>query len=353
MEHLIFVINPGSTSTKVALYRDDSEVFNENIEHSQEEFECYERIIDQIPARLDFVSNCLGRHGYAPPDLAVVMGRGGLFPPLHTGGYKVNKRMLDMILNEEIPPHASNLGAVLAHEIAVMAGVDAYIYDAVSAADFPQVAKITGMKEVERKSFCHALNSRAVAIRYASSQGKAYEDMNLIVSHLGGGITVSVHEKGKIIDSLSDDNGPFAPERSGSVPLLDVIDMCFSGKYTKKEMFVKVRGKGGLRDLIGTSDGRKIEHMLQDGDEHAALIMHAQAYQIAKGVGLLSPALKGDCDAIILTGGFANIAFLVDMVEEYISFLAPVVVMPGEFEMEALALGGLRILTGLERAREM
>jgi len=303
MEHLVLAINPGSTSTKIALYKNETNLFNESISHLQSEIEKHGNLLEQIPMRQALALESLDKHGCKPEDLSIVMGRGGLLPPIKTGGYRVNQRMLDMILGEEIPSHASNLGAVLADDIAKMADVDAYIYDAVSANDFPPIAKITGMKEVERKSFYHVLNSRAVAIRYAQSKSEKYEDMNLIVAYLGGGITVGVHEKGKIVDPLSDDNGPFAPERAGSVPLLDVIDLCYSGKYTKTEMMKKVRGMGGLRDLLGISDGREIMKRIENSDEYAAFIMEVQAYQIAKGIGLLSPVLKGDCDAVILTGG--------------------------------------------------
>lgn len=265
----------------------------------------------------------------------------------------MNDKMISLITEGRIPEHASNLGAVLAHEIASIADIPAYIYDAVSANEFSPIARITGMREVERKSFYHVLNSRAVAIKYAESLGKLYADMNFLVAHLGGGITVGVHQRGRIVDSLSDDNGPFAPERSGSVPLLDVIDLCYSGKYSKQEMKKKVRGRGGLRDLLGTSDGREIARQMETGDKTAALVMEAQAYQIAKGIALLSPALKGQCDAIILTGGLAKNGFIVETVKEYVTWIAPIAVMPGEFEMEALALGGLRILRGQESVNEL
>ena len=348
MDHLILAINPGSTSTKIALYKNEDELFNESISHSHIEIEKFGSINEQEPMRLQAVLDALDKHGYKPEDLSIVMGRGGMLPPVKIGGYKVNDVMLDLIFGEKISQHASNLGAVLANDIALRAGVDAYVYDAVSACEFPAVARITGMKEIERRSFYHVLNCRAVSIKYAESIGKRYEDVNLLVTHLGGGITVGAHCKGKIIDSLADDNGPFAPERAGSVPLLDLIDMCFSGDYTKKEMMSKVRGMGGLRSLLGTSDGREIQKMIESGDKHAALVMEAQAYQIAKGIALLSPALQGDCDAIIVTGGLAYNTFLVEDVKKYISWMGKIVVMPGEYEMEALALGGLRILQGRE-----
>ena len=352
MDYLIFAINPGSTSTKIALYRNDEELYKESIDHPQHEIENYCGLLEQIPLRLSLVLDSLERHGVKPQDLSCVMGRGGLFPPVKTGGYKVNRDMLDMILHEKIAPHASNLGAVLANEVASRGGVDAYIYDAPSANEFPPVAQITGMKEVVRKSLCHVLNSRAVSIKYAQSQGRSYSDMNLIVAHLGGGITMSAHQKGKIVESLADDNGPFAPERAGSVPLLDVIELCYSGKFTKHEMIRKVRGMGGLRDLLGTSDGREIAKMVESGDEYASLVMEAQAYQIAKGIFLVAPPLLGDIDAIILTGGLAHNLFLIENVKKYVTPIAPVVIYPGELEMEALALGGLRILRGQEAVNE-
>jgi butyrate kinase len=353
MNYLILAINPGSTSTKIALYNNETEVYKESIDHHQQEIEKFDRIVDQIPMRQALVIESLRNHGYKPSDLNVVMGRGGLFPPVKTGGYIVNEKMLNMILNDEISPHASNLGAVLADGIAKEAGVKAYIYDAVSAGDFPPVAKITGMAEIERQSFYHVLNTRAAAIEYANRCGKTYRDMNLIVVHMGGGITVGAHKKGEIVDSLADDNGPFAPERSGAVPLLAFIELCFNGKFTKRDMVKKVRGMGGLRALMGTSDCRQIEKMMDNGDEKAKIVMEAQAYQVAKGIGLLSPALGRDLDAIILTGGLAYSKFLTRRITELTDFLAPVVVMPGEHEMEALALGGLRILKGEEDVSEM
>ena len=353
MEFYIYAINPGSTSTKVALYRNEELVFKESFDHPHGEIEKCGSLPGEVPMRRALVLGALEKHGYSPRDLSCVMGRGGMLPSVMTGGYRVNQKMLDMILNEEIPGHASNLGAVLAYGVAQLAGVDAYIYDAVSASEFPPVARITGMKEVRRKSFCHVLNSRAVAIKYAQSRGKIYDEINLIVAHLGGGITMSAHRRGGIVESLSDDNGPFAPERAGSVPLLDVIALCYSGEYTEKEMIKKVRGMGGLKDLLGTSDGRKIEKMVSDGDPYATLVMEAQAYQIAKGIALVSPALKGDCEVIILTGGLAYDASLVENVKEYIGWLAPLEIMPGEFEMEALALGGLRILRRQEKFNEL
>ena len=352
MEHLILAINPGSTSTKIALYKNETELFKEIVSHPNSEIDKYSNLFEQTPMRRALVLDAMERHGCKATDLSCVMSCGGPLPPVKTGGYKVSRKMLDLILSGQLPIHASNLGAIIADEIAALGGVEAYIYDAVSASEFPPIARITGMKEVERKSYCHVLNSRAASIKYAQSRGVDYGDMNLIVAHLGGGITMSAHKQGKIVESLSDDNGPFAPERAGNVPLLDVIDLCYSGKYTKQEMVKKVRGMGGLRDLLGTSDGRKIAEMVASGDKYATLVMEAQAYQIAKGIALVSPPLMGEVDATILTGGLAHNEFLIENVKKYISHMAPVVIYPGEFEMEALALGGLRILRNEETVNE-
>lgn len=353
VKHLILAINPGSTSTKIALYEDEKELFKDAIEHTQGELERYERIVDQLPLRREVILASLQAHGYQPKDLSIVMGRGGLLPPIRTGGYRVNKKMLNMILNEEIQSHASNLGAVLAHEIAEEAGVEAYIYDAVSAGELSEVAEMTGFPQIKRKSFYHVLNSRAVAMHYADSIGKRYEELNLIVAHMGGGVTIGVHEHGKIIDSLSDDNGPFSPERAGSVPILQLIDLCYCGQYSKEEMIKKVRGGGGLRALVGTSDVRVIEKRAAEGDREAQIALQAQVLQIAKGIGLLSPWLGRRTDAILLTGGLAYSTYLTEEVSKKVDFIAPIVIIPGEHEMEALARGGLRIIQGKERAQEM
>jgi len=353
MNYKILVINPGSTSTKIALYENEKELFNENIVHPQDEIEQYDNLTQEIPMRQKHVIEALEKHGYKARDLSIVMGRGGLFPPIKAGGYKVNQAMIDLVMEERISPHASNLGAVIAHGIAKEAGVSAYIYDAESSDEFLDVVRVTGMKEVVRKSFCHVLNSKAVSRWYAESVNKKYEDINLIVAHLGGGITVSAHKKGRMVDSYADDNGPFAPERSGAVPVLDVIELCYSGDYTKKEMQRKVRGLGGMRDLLGTSDGREIARRMDEGDERAILVMEALAYQVAKAIASLGPVLKGQLDAIILTGGLANNDFLVGKIKEYIGWLGKVEILPGEHEMEALAMGGLRIVRDNEPVSEM
>ena len=345
---LIFVINPGSTSTKVALYDGHTLLFKENIIHPYDELSQFPTVNSQLAFRLEPVMACLDEHGFRPEQLAIVMGRGGMFPPMRGGGYIVNDAMKQMIYEAKINQHASNLGALMADEVARIAGVSAYIYDAVSTDEFPAISKVTGLPEVERQSFCHALNSKEAARRYAESIGHRYEDLNLLVAHLGGGITVTAHHRGRIEDSLADDAGPFSPERSGSIPVLNVIDLCYSGKYTKEEMQHKIRGVGGLRGHLGTSDCQKIEAMIASGDEHARLVYDAMAFQIAKGICNILPILESEVDAIIITGGIAHSEYITDRVTKYVRIIAPVVIMPGEFEMEALADGGYRILHGEE-----
>lgn len=353
MSYLQLIINPGSTSTKLAVYQDREKVVQETMEHTAEQMQQFDKIADQIPFRMQIIREFMVQNSIRQEALSAVMGRGGLVFGLKTGGYLVNDDLCEALVNDELSqPHASNLGGLLARELARPLGIPAYIYDAVTGGELTDVAKITGIPDIERRSFCHVLNSRAMAIRYANENGLDYNKLNLIVAHLGGGISASVHSHGKIIDSLGDDDGQFSPERSGSVPSLELIRLCFSGNYTRADMVKKVRGKGGLFAHLGTSDCRVIEKMIEDGDTHADLVFQAQAYQIAKGIGLLSIVLKGKCDAIILTGGVAHSKMLTDRVRDYVGFIAPVVVLPGENEMEALAYGGLRILSGEETARQ-
>ncbi len=348
MSYKQLIINPGSTSTKLALYEDRERVVQENIEHDVKELAQFERIPDQIPYRMEIIRDFMERNQIKGESLSAIIGRGGLVPGLHTGGYIVNDELFYALESDISSPHASNLGGMLAKLIGDTCGKPAYIYDAVTSGELSPVAQVTGIPNITRQSFCHVLNSRAMALKYAKENNLNYEDLNLIVAHLGGGVSASVHSKGQIIDSLGDDDGQFSPERAGSVPSLELIRMCYSGDYTREDMKKKVRGKGGMYAHLGTSDCREIEKMILGGDEHADLIFQAQAYQIAKGIGLLSIVLEGNCDAIILTGGVAKSKMLTERVERYVKFIAPVVVMPGENEMEALAFGGLRILDGRE-----
>ena len=349
MAYLQLIINPGSTSTKLALYRDSEKLLQESVDHKPEDLQRYEHIADQVPYRLGLIRDFMTRNHIRGEELSAVMGRGGLVFGLKTGGYRVDDALCHALVSDELSqPHASNLGGLLARAIADEYGIPAYIYDAVTSGELTQVAQITGIPDVPRRSFCHVLNSRAMAIRYAKEHGRRYEDLNLIVAHLGGGISASVHDHGKIVASVGDDDGQFSPERSGTVPMLPLIDLCYSGKYTKAEMKKKVRGKGGMYAHLGTSDCREIERRIADGDEWAALVYDAQAYQIAKGIGMMIPVLHGKIDAFIMTGGVANSKMLTGKVKEYIEAIAPVAVLPGEYEMEAMAYGLLRVLNDEE-----
>lgn len=350
--YIILAINPGSTSTKIAVYENTRKLFDASLAHDDQELSRYARVIDQFDMRKECVLKALAEHQVDLKRLSCAVGRGGMLPPVKAGGYLVGDRMKKVLAEGSSSEHVSNLGALIADSIAAPLGIPAYIYDAVSSDELDDVARITGIPEVVRQSFCHVLNSKATARKAAEAAGRSYEEMNFIVAHIGGGISVSAHKKGRIVDVITADGGPFSPERSGSVPLTYVVDMCYSGTYTKAQMLKKIAGMGGLKAYLGTHDCREIERMIADGDTRAAMLYDAQSYQIAKGIGELSPVLKGDVDLIILTGGMAYSAALTQAIGERVSFIGPVAVMPGENELEALALGAYRIMTGQEEASE-
>ncbi len=348
MSFTILAINPGSTSTKIALYEDETLIYSEQAEHSDEDFAGFSDILEQLEFRLEIIHTVLNKHQVPLSKLSAVVGRGGLLPPVNAGGYLVNDKLKKVILSGNLSPHASNLGALLADRIAAPLKIPAYIYDSVSSHEFHEIAMITGIPEFLRHSQCHVLNSKAMSRKVAKKYGRRYEDLNFIVAHLGGGISISVHEKGRIVDAIGDDAGPFSPERTGSLPLLYIVDLCYSGKYTKKEMVRKIRGMGGIKAHLGTHDGRFVEKMIADGDRKAKLVYEAEAYQIAKGIGELAPVLNGKIDYIVLTGGLAHSKMMTAMITERVGYIGPVEIMPGEVEMEALAFGALRILRGEE-----
>lgn len=348
MSHKILTINPGSTSTKVALFEEEAMIFSLNVEHSTEELAGFPDVIAQYDYRLKMVKEAIEANDIDIRTLSAVVGRGGILPPIHAGAYFVNDKMIeDLKLPGAI--HASNLGAMLALGIAKPLEIPALIYDAVSSDELREVARITGFPEYRRTSKCHVLNSKAMTRHFAALNGKKYEDVKVIVAHLGGGISISAHENGRIVDSAGDDEGPFGPERSGVAPLFFVVDLCYSGK-DKSDVLKKIRGGGGLKAHLGTSDVREIEARIEKGDEHAKLIYDAQIYQIAKGIGLMLPMMDR-VDAIILTGGISYSKTLTERVKAMVDRYAPVVILPGENEMESLALGGLRVLRGEETAR--
>ncbi|AZR73444.1 butyrate kinase [Anoxybacter fermentans] len=350
----ILVVNPGSTSTKIAVYEDENEIFKTNITHSREELAPYEKITDQLPLRKKVILNALKEHGIKISELDAVSGRGGLLWPIPGGTYTVNEKMLEDLKVGVQGQHASNLGGLIAYEIAKEAGGKAFIVDPVIVDEMEPVARYSGIPEIKRKSIFHALNQKAMGRKVAKELGKEYEECNFVIAHMGGGVSVGAHSKGRVIDvnNALDGEGPFSPNRSGGVPVGDLVKMCFSGKYTQEEILKKIVGEGGLVAYLNTTDLRKVEEWIETGDEDAYLIFRAMAYQIAKEIGSAATVLKGQVDAIILTGGMAHSERLTKMISERVSFIAPVKICAGENELEALALGALRVLRGEERARE-
>lgn len=352
MGYQILTINPGSTSTKVALFDDETCLFVESLNHSANDLADFDEIPDQLGFRTQIVLNMMKKNNVKRNELSAVVGRGGLLPHVHAGGYIVNETMKKRIIEGPISEHASNLGAIIAEAIAAPLQIPAYIYDCVGSNELNEIARITGVPDIRRESLCHVLNQKSIGRKVAIKHEQQYENLNLIVAHLGGGFSVGAHEKGRIVDCVRDDAGSFSPERSGSVPLLYVIDMCYSGKYTKREMTRKIRGMGGLQALLNTKDCREVEAMIANGDHYANLVYHAMAYQAAKSIGEMSTVLEGNIDYIILTGGVSYSKLLTGLIAQRVKFMAPLEIVPGEDEMEALALGALRILQGKEMASE-
>ncbi len=348
----ILVINPGSTSTKIAVYLDDDVVFQETISHDSGELAKFGGVLDQYQLRLDAILQALERHGEPLGALRAVIGRGGLLKPVEGGVYEVNDEMVHDLIDGRSVPHASNLGAPLAREIAVRAGpgVRAYIADPIVVDEMWPVARLSGLPDIPRRSIFHALNQKAVARQAAKDMGSRYEDVNLVVAHLGGGITVGAHLKGRVVDVSNglDGEGPFTPERAGALPALGVVGLCFSGKYGEDDMMKKLVGGGGLVAHLGTSDAVEVERRIDAGDEHARLVYEAMAYQVAKEIGAYAAVLSGDIDAIVLTGGLAHSRRLVGWISDRVDYIAPVMVYPGENEMQALAGACLRVLRGEE-----
>lgn len=350
MSYKILAINPGSTSTKVAVYEDEKELHKKNIEHPTSEIEKYAEIIDQYEFRYKQIIDFLNEVGIKPEDLAATVGRGGMLPPVKSGAYQVNEEMVDYFKYKSAIKHASNLGGVIAYAIANPLGKPAYIYDSVAVDEFPDIARISGLKEAPRISVGHALNMRAAAIKCATEMGKAYSDINLVVAHLGGGISVSTHEKGKMVELITDDEGPFSPERCGMIAGKDIINMCYEND--KATMKKKLKGKGGLVSYFDTNDTIAITKRMEEGDKECELVLKAMAYQIAKAIGECATVVNGKVDAVVITGGIAYSKYISGWVTERTEFIAPVKVLPGENELEALSQGTLRVLKGEEKAHE-
>jgi len=349
-DYKILVINPGSTSTKVVLFSNEQLLFEKKIEHSSKELSNFNKIIDQYHFRQDIILSFLKEKGINLSTLNAVVGRGGLLKPIASGTYRINEKMLEDLHRGVMGEHASNLGGLLAYGIAENLSIPSYIVDPVVIDEMKPVARISGMPEIPRISILHALNQKAVARKAALDLGKKYEKLNFIIAHLGGGISVGIHCKGNVIDvnNALNGEGPFTPERSGGVPVGGLVELCFSGKFTKDEIMKKIKGKGGLVAYLNTNDVREVVKMIKHGDKKAKLILEAMAYQVAKEIGAGATVLRGQIDAIILTGGIAYNNEFVNMVRDRVSFLSLVMVYPGEEEMLSLCEGALRVLKGEE-----
>lgn len=353
MSYRILAINPGSTSTKIAVYDDGKQVFARSISHSAPELARFESAIAQLEWRNQLVRGALREGGIDPKSLSAVIGRGGIIAPVESGVYKVNDDLKRDLLHPRVQ-HASNLGGLIARDIADELGIPSYIADPVVVDEMIPYARISGIPELPRESIFHALNQKAVARKFAAETNTKYEDLNLIVCHMGGGCTISAHRHGRVIDTTNalDGCGPFSPERSGSLPPGPLVRLCFSGKYTEEELIKMVHGKGGLYAHLGTTSVLEVLDRIEKGDLHSMLIMRAMLYTIAKEIGAMSIALKGEIDAILLTGGIAHSKRITDFIADLVDFIAPIYVYPGENELDALAQNALAVLRGEREAAE-
>jgi len=355
-EFRVLAINPGSTSTKFALYANDVPVLAKNIRHADAELEAFRghAILDQQEYRAAQIEAALKDAGYDLRQLNAVVGRGGLLPPVASGTYLVDDEMLKELRLARRGEHASNLGAFLAHRLAQPSKAPAYIVDPVSVDEWPEHARLSGSALLERQCLSHALNSKAVAKRFAREHGTAYDNMRLVVAHLGSGISVSAHENGRMIDVTSSrEEGAFSTERAGTVPMMELVNLCFSGRYTRKQVETALFREGGLYSYLGTKDLVEVEHRIEAGNEQAKKVFDAMAYQIAKEIGAMAAALRGNVYAVLLTGGMAHSDRLVNALHDYVSWIAPVVRYAGEDELQALAEGALRVLRKEEAARTL
>ncbi|WXR60263.1 butyrate kinase [Peptostreptococcaceae bacterium AGR-M142] len=353
MSKKILAINPGSTSTKIAVYEDEKEIFEKTLRHSNEEIEKYETISAQMDFRREVIEQALVEANIKLEDLSAIVGRGGLLKPMAGGTYKVNEPMLKDLEVGVLGEHASNLGGRIAHEMAQKVSIESFIVDPVVVDELTDVARISGNSNLERKSIFHALNQKATARRAAKELNKKYEETNIIVAHMGGGVSVGAHQNGIVVDvnNALDGCGPFSPERSGGIPAGDLVKMCFSGEHSLDEIKKMLKGNGGIVSYLNTNDAREVEAMIEKGDKKAQLVYKAMAYQIGKEIGACAAVLKGKVDAIVLTGGIAYSKMFTAWIVEMIDFIGEVKIYPGEDEMSALAMGALRVLNKEEEAK--
>lgn len=348
------VINPGSTSTKMGVFENETMVMEDVVRHSKGEIEKFENIADQKQMRADLIEKMVADSGQDIHSFDAIVGRGGLVEPIDSGVYRVNERMLHDLTHSTAASHASSLGGIIAAELGQKLNKPAFVVDPIVVDEMDPNAKLSGMPGIERRSVFHALNQKAVARRCAKDMGKQYEDCRFVVAHMGGGITVGAHRYGRVID-VNDGlagEGPFSPERTGGIPAEPLIRMCFSGAYTQKELLDKVSRAGGMSAYLGTHDLRTCERLIKEGDDYAALVLESMAYQVSKEIGAMVAVLEGRLDSIILTGGLAYSVRFTGAIKNRVSLIAPVMVYPGEDELKALAEGALRVLRGEEKAKE-
>lgn len=350
----ILSINPGSTSTKIAIYENEKEIMEKVIRHSTDEIEKFENIYSQKAFREQIILSTLEDNNIDLKKLSAVVGRGGLLKPISGGTYLVTEEMIEDLKKGVLGEHASNLGGVIAKEIADKIGKKAYIVDPVVVDELDDVARISGIPEIERKSIFHALNQKAVARRYCKENNFKYEDINLIVTHMGGGISTGIHKNGRVVDvnNALDGEGAFSPERSGTLPAGDLVEMCFSGKYSEEFIKKRLKGNGGVVSYLNTNDMRDIIKMSEAGDKKAKIIFEAMVYQIAKDIGAMATVVSGDINQIILTGGIVYSTLVIDAIREKVGFISEITVYPGEDEMSALTFGALRVERGEEEVKK-
>lgn len=350
----ILVINPGSTSTKVALFEGGNELFTENIQHKVEDLSRFNRASDQDLYRMEIILQALKKKGVEVTKIKAIVGRGGLLKPIEGGTYRVNQHMVADLRRGVQGDHPSNCGGLIAYTLGQNVSCDAFIVDPVVVDELQDLARLSGMPLIRRRSIFHALNQKAVARQVAEKLGKQYQEINTIIAHLGGGITVGAHRHGRVIDVNNglDGDGPYSPERSGGVPVGDLVKACFSGEYTFPDMRKLIKGHGGVVAYLGTNDMHAVEEEVKKGNQEYELVYEGIAYQVAKEIGACAAVLNGAVDAIGLTGGLVYSEIMVEWIRKRVEWLAPVMVFPGEEEMKALALGALRVLRGEEKAKE-
>ena len=355
-KQLILAINPGSTSTKIAVYDEQEKLLEESIQHTAEELNKFDDIMDQYSFREKYILDELAKDGINLHDIRIIVGRGGLLRPIPSGIYRINDKMKDDLhKGAASTQHAANLGGLIADALASdIDEAEAFVADPPVVDEMDDVARITGHPLFTRKPIFHALNQKAIARKHARQVGKSYEDLNLIVAHMGGGISVASHKKGRIVDvnNALDGDGPFSPNRSGSLPMGDMIKLCFSGQYTLKEVKKMMVGQGGMMAYLGTDDVREVLKRKEEGDGEAGMVLDAMIYQVAQSIGAMFTVLEGEVDGIVLTGGIAYNQVIVDQLEKRVGKLGPLYVYPGEDEMEALAMNGLMVLNGQIEAHE-